>query len=291
MLGNKTLPRGFAIGALAIGLSAALAQTAQATEFELTLSGVFNGTTDAQGHPVTTETLNSGSGGANVLTTPNERFTMTGVFDTSTGSLLPLPSTPPSAGFPSTGWVDYAPKSVTLYVGGTKYSVATYGDLPLFGLTVAVFDTTQMFGFGHYAAGFIQNPLLDGAGIVGDFLTATPNYSVPNLVPTTYGSYFGVGFGSGICSAPGSNTGCTPAAIPLDNMTYQLFLGGLNGYDLNDPSTGIPPDYITQFTNSHVFSAQLTAVPEPSTWALLLVGFAGLGYVGLRRGRKASLAV
>jgi hypothetical protein len=27
-------------------------------------------------------------------------------------------------------------------------------------------------------------------------------------------------------------------------------------------------------------------VPEPSTWALIRAGFAGLGFLGLRRGRK-----
>jgi hypothetical protein len=38
-------------------------------------------------------------------------------------------------------------------------------------------------------------------------------------------------------------------------------------------------------------SATASAVPEPSTWALLLLGFAGLGYAGLRRaGRTASVA-
>jgi hypothetical protein len=29
-------------------------------------------------------------------------------------------------------------------------------------------------------------------------------------------------------------------------------------------------------------------VPEPSTWAMMLLGFAGLGYVGLRKGRARS---
>jgi hypothetical protein len=33
-----------------------------------------------------------------------------------------------------------------------------------------------------------------------------------------------------------------------------------------------------------------TAVPEPSTWALMLAGFAGLALVGYRRSRKVSLA-
>jgi hypothetical protein len=34
-----------------------------------------------------------------------------------------------------------------------------------------------------------------------------------------------------------------------------------------------------------------TAVPEPSTWAMLLAGFAGLGYAGLRRSRAAISAL
>ena len=34
-----------------------------------------------------------------------------------------------------------------------------------------------------------------------------------------------------------------------------------------------------------------SAVPEPSTWAMMLVGFAGLAYAGLRKGRKARLAI
>jgi hypothetical protein len=33
------------------------------------------------------------------------------------------------------------------------------------------------------------------------------------------------------------------------------------------------------------------AVPEPSTWALLLIGFGGLGFTGYRRGARAGLAV
>jgi hypothetical protein len=32
------------------------------------------------------------------------------------------------------------------------------------------------------------------------------------------------------------------------------------------------------------------SVPEPSTWAMVLLGFAGFGYVGLRRGRKEAIS-
>jgi hypothetical protein len=32
------------------------------------------------------------------------------------------------------------------------------------------------------------------------------------------------------------------------------------------------------------------AIPEPSTWAMMLLGFAGLGYAGYRNARKAAVA-
>jgi PEP-CTERM motif len=35
---------------------------------------------------------------------------------------------------------------------------------------------------------------------------------------------------------------------------------------------------------------QPSAVPEPATWALMVVGFAGLGFVGYRGRRKAIAA-
>jgi uncharacterized protein (TIGR03118 family) len=36
--------------------------------------------------------------------------------------------------------------------------------------------------------------------------------------------------------------------------------------------------------------AEFTAVPEPSTWAMMLLGFAGLGFAGFRHARKAGSA-
>ena len=278
---NRNSSRGFASAALVIALSGACALPAQATEFELTLSGVFNGTGTG-----ITEMLNSGPGGANVLTTPNEPFTMTGIFNTATGTLLPPPP------FPSMGFVAYAPSSVTLAVGGTTYSVATFGESVTTGVSVAIFDQTQIFGTGHYAAGFIQNPVPDGAGIVGDFLTASPDYLVSNLVPTTYGGYFGTGFGSGICGGgPGSGVDCATTPIPLNGGLFQLTLGT---YDLENPSNGVPIFPVPtppNFRNDNFFSASLTAVPEPSTWAMMLAGFAGLACMGFYSSRKAPLWV
>lgn len=292
MADKQAVWRGLAVATISVGLSAALAPAAQATEFKLTLSGVFNGTgADPATNP--TETITPTGGGVNLLTTANEAFTLTGIFDSSSPNLIAgLP--PPVNG----GWVDFAPLSVTLTVGGTTYSVATYdssmGPSGGPGLTVAIFDTTTIFGPGHYAAGFIQNPLADGAGIVGDFQSATPAYTAPNVVPTIYTNYFGVGFGPGVCTGgPGSGIGCTPTPIPLDGTAFELALGGTNGYDLENPSNGVPTFPVPtppNFQNDNFFSASITQVPESSTWALLLAGFVGLGCLALYRGRKTRLS-
>jgi hypothetical protein len=35
----------------------------------------------------------------------------------------------------------------------------------------------------------------------------------------------------------------------------------------------------------------LTAAPEPSTWVMMLLGFAGLGYAGMRNRRRSAISI
>ena len=143
---NRNSSRDFASAALAIALLGACALPAHASIATLTLSGVFNGTTTdpatGMGTPVITDTI-TGTGAPTL--TANEPFTLTGVFDTSGPNLI-AGLTPP---FLAAGWVDYAPLSVTLTVGGKTFSVATYDpSIPGTGgpgLTVAIFGDTTVF--------------------------------------------------------------------------------------------------------------------------------------------------
>ena len=66
-------------------------------------------------------------------------------------------------------------------------------------------------------------------------------------------------------------------AVPSGIGTLQsvTFAAGTNYYGYGEP-------FLAGLTTS--FSA---AVPEPSTWALMLMGFAGLGYAGYRRREKS----
>ncbi len=71
----------------------------------------------------------------------------------------------------------------------------------------------------------------------------------------------------------------------------EIQVDGLNGVaDLGDPPTLSLnlPEGASVTTASGVFDSFVTAtVPEPSTWAMMLLGFAGLGYAAYRRTRNA----
>ena len=46
-----------------------------------------------------------------------------------------------------------------------------------------------------------------------------------------------------------------------------------------DPENGFTADYTS-------FDGLMFAAPEPSTWAMMVLGFAGLGFAGYRKARK-----
>jgi hypothetical protein len=47
---------------------------------------------------------------------------------------------------------------------------------------------------------------------------------------------------------------------------------------------------ITEVMKNLALSVSTTPVPEPSTWAMMLAGFAGLGFVAYRSSRKTQAA-
>jgi hypothetical protein len=50
------------------------------------------------------------------------------------------------------------------------------------------------------------------------------------------------------------------------------------------------PGHFGVRTGSLIVTVATPAVPESSTWAMMLMGFAGLGYAGHRAGRSAIAA-
>ena len=89
----------------------------------------------------------------------------------------------------------------------------------------------------------------------------------PDTVDRLTASTIGFNFIGGI--APGSDS----AQIAIETNATRFTSGFLSAFNMGSATTtGFAP-----------------AVPEPSTWAMMLVGFAGLGYAGYRKARQATI--
>jgi hypothetical protein len=67
-----------------------------------------------------------------------------------------------------------------------------------------------------------------------------------------------------------------PGAIGPDRQEEELSVS-------DSPGDGTLGSAVLRGTVTYTFTRAGSAVPEPSTWAMMLVGFAGLGYAALRR--------
>lgn len=80
------------------------------------------------------------------------------------------------------------------------------------------------------------------------------------------------------------NLDCPGSSVNCDTTLHTLGLSddpALSANDANDASSPLPAN-----SSQSPSTETLTAIPEPSTWALLLVWFGGLAYAGLRRQRR-----
>ena len=48
---------------------------------------------------------------------------------------------------------------------------------------------------------------------------------------------------------------------------------------------------IASFTATFAGNASASTVPEPSTWAMMGIGFVGLGFVAVRRSRRTAISI
>ena len=67
---------------------------------------------------------------------------------------------------------------------------------------------------------------------------------------------------------------------------------GANTLELivNNTNFGISGTSLTTGPSSLAFTASISVVPELSTWSLMLIGLAGLGYAGYRSRKSAAFA-
>jgi phospholipase/lecithinase/hemolysin len=90
-----------------------------------------------------------------------------------------------------------------------------------------------------------------------------------------------------------------PQAYGFTDVSDPCWTGGFTGFAGPGSECGSPGTYLfwdfvhpTALGHQLLDDAALAAIPEPSTWAMMLAGFAGIGFIGWRRARAshASLA-
>jgi hypothetical protein len=78
------------------------------------------------------------------------------------------------------------------------------------------------------------------------------------------------------------------------NVFYIIPYGGGDYGGVEATSYFHPPSTFIDYDNRHYIPANwslnaVSSVPEPSTWAMMILGFAGIGFMACRRKSKPSL--
>jgi hypothetical protein len=145
---------------------------------------------------------------------------------------------------------------------------------------------------------------LTGAGNTG------PTDGVFQDIFTTSGQTYKLTFWVG--NAEGNGTGNSAVYTLTSSAALVIALGGPTTFDNPDESPGAinwkefsytfqasgPTTRISFLNNTPqgdnylgLDDVSIAAVPEPSTWAMMILGFAGIGFMTYRRRKVAALAV
>jgi hypothetical protein len=121
--------------------------------------------------------------------------------------------------------------------------------------------------------------------------------------PQTSLSIYWGSIDANICGGGSSSCGnLNSVAITVDGYTLTgsnlMSMGALGIGSQGSPKdnqlvriSGLAPFTTVEFSSTRdafEFSLGATAIPEPSTWAMMLAGFAGLGFLGWRGSRKTA---
>ena len=168
----------------------------------------------------------------------------------------------------------------------------------------AVYDFSYTDEFGVVSGTIVgalqaDNNTIDVTSIINPEFNGAPRLAVP--VITTIADFF-------------SRPGPTVPEVTLDGTTNNLLActtshcidgfffdqAGVDGtLGAGIPEFAFGPSYGNQVTDGFerydatkwsITAISTSAVPEPSTWAMMLLGFAGLGWLAQTRGRKTSPA-
>jgi PEP-CTERM motif len=123
-------------------------------------------------------------------------------------------------------------------------------------------------------------PTVNSTGITLDSLNIAFSFPLTFSYDPIFDRLFVGGHGGGF------TTGTNDFGLRIDN-----FLSAPSFFDLQYVDVADPTHSFASFTGSVSVTPITSDVPEPSTWAMMLLGFAGVGFMAYRRKSKpASMA-
>jgi hypothetical protein len=169
---------------------------------------------------------------------------------------------------------------------GSNVVATGSGSLNFSDLTFTGFDDPLSVGINP-SSGYLAFGNLDGSGSgIGD-----------NFVPVSGPALFG----SGLFTAADSTTGFVAginggAGVVITPSSYSAGspISGTATWDNRTlASLGVNPGaYVWTWgsANADSFTLNVSSIPELSTWAMIMLGFAGLGFAGYRASRNFASA-
>jgi len=194
-----------------------------------------------------------------------------------------VPSTNATTGASSQSFFDFHPNAVSQFSGPVQVPVSSVNSV---GQTVYSFNIDVSHG---------QSVNLDPAVALGYIFAVgdgNPNFASVKLPDLGMSHPYGLYLWNG--------SSYQFAQDLIANTLFTFAQGGVSRFEILgiDPNLGLDPNNSTAFVTQVTFTANgpftgtmtaITAVPEPSTWAMLILGFGGLGFISYRRRSKPSL--
>jgi hypothetical protein len=125
-----------------------------------------------------------------------------------------------------------------------------------------------------------------GTYAAADFVSLSATIDNISFLFTTIGNgnnqISNLGFSNGLLND--INVGGSGGTSTSPNTSEILSIGGAPGNNTGDVNvSGVNGCCIGFSTSYTVGSPMIAAVPEPSTWAMMILGFAGIGFLAYRR--------
>jgi hypothetical protein len=188
-----------------------------------------------------------------------------------------------TSGASSHSFFDFRPTAISQFDGPIYVPVSSVNAV---GQTVYSFHIDVTHG---------QSYNLDPAAALGYIFStgdSGPNFASVTLPELGLGHPYGLYVWNG--------TSYVHAANLLANTLFDFGPNGVSKFKVLgiDESLGLDPNNSTAFVTKVTFTddgaftgtmTAITAIPEPSTWAMIILGFAGVGYITYRRKCQATL--